>query len=308
MASPATASSSLTAPADREGKFTPVKVVLDEEEVGRAKETLVKDLTFTQVEQHFADPTQFGQKICLVSFIPSKGARPDKDNIYGMMKVRGVYATEDEANERAEFLIRNVDSYHEIFHCHVGRPFPITTSDAFSNEVKSIDIKKKTTEIISEDILTQKRNERQQVEEIKQKEKALLEESNRAQRDEPLDPFEVYITEQVKRAQLIWTYVETQKKMVQMKDSIAKATQAIQDADTEHPDFYEKYKERYYQARKEAGLPEDTSNENSFIKFLGLDLSEALAMGGTVIPPPPRSSPSESSLPSTESESKSVDA
>lgn len=277
------ATSSLAAPSDRDGKFTSIKTTLSEDEVVEAKETKVKDLRFAQVEQHFADPAQFGQKICLVSFIPSKGARPDKDNIYGMMKVRGVYATEEEANDRAEFLIRNVDSYHEIYHCHVGRPFPITTSDVFSDEVKSIDIKKKTTEIISEDILTQKRNERQQVEEIKQKEKALLEESNRAQRDEPLDPFEVYITEQVKRAQLIWTYVETQKKIGQMKDSIAKATKAIKDTDQDHPDFYEKYKDRYYQARKEAGLPEDTSNENSFIKFLGLDLSEALAMDGIKI-------------------------
>jgi hypothetical protein len=269
-------SSSLTAPADKQSKFQPVKVTLSDEEVQEAKNVLQKDIRFTQTEQHFADPPQFGQKICLVSFIPSKGAKPDKDNIYGMMKVRGVYATEDEANERAEFIIRNVDSYHEIYHCHVGRPFPITTSEAFSDEIKTIDIKKKTTDIISEDILTQKKNDRQQMEEIKQKEKALLEESKRAQKDEPQDPFEVYITEQVKRAQLIWTYVETKKKMETMKDNIHKATDAIKDFDTENPDFYEKYKQRYYEARKEAGLPEDDGNDNSFIKYLGLDLQQVL--------------------------------
>jgi hypothetical protein len=194
-----------------------------------------------------------------------------------MMKVRGVYATEDEANERAEFIIRNVDSYHEIYHCHVGRPFPITTSEAFSDEVKTIDIKQKTTDIISEDILSQKKNDRQQIDEIKQKEKALLEESKKAQNNEPADPFETYITEQVKRAQLIWTYVETQKKMETMKDNITKATKVIEDADAEHPDFFEKYKKRYYEARKEAGLPEEDGNDNSFIKYLGLDLKDALA-------------------------------
>jgi hypothetical protein len=269
-------SSSLTSPSDKSGKFQPVKVTFSEDEVQEAKSVLQKDIRFTQVEQHFADPPQFGQKICLVSFIPSKGAKPDKDNIYGMMKVRGIYATEDEANERAEFLIRNVDSYHEIYHCHVGRPFPITTSEAFSDEIKTIDIKQKTTDIISEDILTQKKNDRQQVEEIKQKEKALLEESKRAQKNEPADPFETYITEQVKRAQLIWTYVETRKKMATMKENIEKASSTIKEFDVDNPDFYEKYKKRYYEARKEAGLPEEDGNENSFIKFLGLDLKDVI--------------------------------
>lgn len=273
-----TTTSSLTAPADKEGKFQAVQTTLSDAEVEAAKDGLLKDIRWTQAERHFADPAQFGQTICLVSFVPSKGAKPDKDNIYGMMKVRGVYPTEEEANKRAEFLIREVDSLHEIYHCHVGRPFPITTSEIFSNEVKSIDVRQKATEIISEDILSQKRNDRKQVEEIKQREKALLEESKRAEKNEPIDPFESYITEQVKRAQLIWTYVETQKKMKTMKENIAKATETIEQADTEHPDFFERYKERYYQARKEAGLPEEDPNENSFIKYLGLDLKDVVAV------------------------------
>jgi hypothetical protein len=269
--------SSLTSPSDRTGKFVPMKAVLSDEEVDSGVKTLSKDIKFTQVERHFADPGQFGQKITLVSFIPSKGAKPDKDNIYGMMKVRGVYATEDEANERAEFLIRNVDSYHEIFHAYVGRPFPITTSEAFSDEIKQIDIRQKTTDIISEDILTQKKNERQQIEEIKTKEKKLLEESKKAERNEPLDDFEQYITEQVKRAQLIWTYVETTKKMEQMKESIATTTQTITDYDEKNPDYFSRYKERYYEARKEAGIPtDDNSDESSFIKYLGMDLKDVI--------------------------------
>lgn len=264
-------SSSLTSPADKTTKFVSKRIALSDEEVECAKSDLVKDIRYTQVEQHFSDPVQMGQNIALVSFIPSKGARPDKDNIYGMMKVRGVYATEDEANDRAEYIIRNVDSYHEIYHCYVGKPFPITTSEIYSGEIKSIDIRQKTTEIVSEDILSKKKQEKQQIEEIKQKEKLLLEESKRAQNDEPLDPFEQYITEQVKRAQLLWTYSETQKKIVQMKENIEKAKRVIQDIETEHPDYKDKYKQRYFEARKEAGLPDD-KDENSFIKYLGLDL------------------------------------
>lgn len=262
---------SLTSPSDKTGTFRSKKMTLDDEETDNAMKVLNKDIRFTQIEQHYADPSQFGQNICLVSFVPSKGATPDKDNIYGMMKVRGVYATEQEANERAEFLIRNVDSYHEIYHCHVGRPFPITTTDTYTNEVHTIDIRRKTTDIISEDILIKKKNEKQQMEEIKQREKKLLEESKRAQNDEPIDDFERYITEQVKKAQLIWTYVETKKKMVTMKESIEKAKDLIRKYDEEHPEYISQYKEKYYQARKEAGL-KDEDDDGSFIKYLGQDL------------------------------------
>lgn len=263
---------SLTSPADRTNKPYQAKQVepLTNEELNVAFPHLNKDLKFAQVDRYYADPFLQNQKITLVSFVPSKGAKPDKDNIYGMMKVRGVFATEEEANERAEFLIRNVDSYHEIYHAYVGRPFPVTTSEGFSKELKSIDIRKKTTELISEDILSKKAKEKKEMNEIQEREKKLLEESKRAMEGDPDDPFDIYITTQVKRAQLAWTYHETLKKMEQMKKSFLEAADIIRTMDTEHPDFIHKYKDKYMEARKESGIPED---HDSFIKYLGLDLA-----------------------------------
>jgi hypothetical protein len=275
-------SCSLTSPCDRTSEFASTRSTLSDEDVETGKKVLLHDIRFTQIEQHYADPPQMNQKICLVSFIPSKTAKPDKDGVFGFMKVRGVYATEDEANERAEFIIRNVDSYHHIFHANVGRPFPVTTSDIFCEEVKQIDIRKKATETISEDILSQKKKERQDLEEMKQREKALLEESDRAQRNEPLDDFETYITEQVKRAQLLWTYLETKKKMVQMRESIEKTSASLKEKEEANPDYFTRYKERYYQARKEAGLPSENTDE-SFLKYLGVDILDVPEAGQSVV-------------------------
>lgn len=271
-------SCSLTSPADRQQRFVASSQTIPASDVDVAKSVLLKDIRFLQIEKHFVDPPQYNQKIALVSFIPSKTAKPDKDGFYGFMKVRGVYGTEEEANERAEYLISNVDSYHEINHVHVGRPFPVTVAEGYAAEVKKVDVKKKATQVISEDILEKKRQEKQEIEEMKRREKALIEEGNKAQRDEPVvDDFDQYITEQVKRAQLIWTYVETKKKLQQMKESIHKVSEVIQEYDTTHPDFFGNYREKYYNARKEAGLPaESEGDENSFLKFLGLDLSDAL--------------------------------
>ena len=234
----------------------------------QAVETLNKDLTYVKVDRRYCDPPLTNQKIVLVSFTPSKTAKPDADNIYGMMKVRGVFATEQEANEYSEKLIREVDSLHEIYHAWVGRPFPVTTATGYEKELKSIDIRKKTVDMISEDILSRRRADEKELHEIQDKEKRLLEESKKAQNDEPLDPFDGYITEQVKRAQLIWTYKETQKKTLQIKDILKTSNKTIEELEEKNPDYLGRYREKYMKARRDAGIKDD---DDSFIKYLGID-------------------------------------
>jgi hypothetical protein len=56
-----------------------------------------------------------------------------------------------------------------------------------------------------------------------------------------------------------------------MKKSIVKSKEVIAAIEGENEDYQDKYKQRYYEARKEAGLPDDP-NEDSFIKYLGLDI------------------------------------
>lgn len=260
---------SLISPSDKQDNIRSKNNTFTDEEVEILHDKLNKDVRDLQVDKYYADPNQFGQNIALVSFIPSSGSKPDKDNIYGMMKVRGIYGTEEEANERAEFLIRNVDSYHEIFHCKVGRPFPITDSNEFANTVKSIDIRKKTTELISEDILNKKRQEKQEMMGIEEREKNLLEESKKAQAGEKMDIFDEYITMNIKRAQLLWTYKETQEKLKQMKESYLTSIERIKEIDIEHPEYKEQYKEKYMEARRQAGIPDE---KNSFVEYLALDI------------------------------------
>jgi hypothetical protein len=269
---------SLTSPSDRDPdkkKYTIKQLPpLSEEGASNAMEEL--NLTgfvdrFEKVERSYADPTIMNQKISLHSFIPSKNAKPDENGIFGMLKVRGTFATEDEANERAEYLIRNVDSYHSIFHGFVGRPFPITVTSDFSKEVERVELQKKTTEIISSDIKEKKRKERQDIEDVKEREQNLQEEVDR----ESNDPFEVYITLNVKKAQLVWTYKETQKKMDQMKESIIKTRKEIEELDEENNEFSEKYLDKYMQAREKSGIKDE--DDESFMKYLCKDVEEDLA-------------------------------
>ena len=270
--------SSLTSPADRVPQPAQVSynlgATLTEEDVKQAMaENNVTEFTrrFPKVEKFYADPVVHGQVYSLVSFVPSRGATPDKDGVFGMLKVRGTFATEDEAMLRAENLVRNVDSYHSIYHTYVGRPFPLAATNKYISDTVEIDIKKKVTEETSAQIRQKRDAERQTIKEIEEKEKELLADVEKKQ--EEIDPVDNYTELRVKKAQLSWTYLETLKKMNEMKANIIKAREELVQMDIDHPECRAEYMTRYKDARKKSGLPE---TDESFMKYLGDDLEADL--------------------------------
>jgi hypothetical protein len=263
---------SLTAPddRDRENRWRPDQSAnnLTEKEVNEAMSELnnvsfVKK--FPRVDRTYADPPPPMQQIGLISFTPAKGAQPDDKGVYGFAKLRGNYATMQEADQRAEFLIRNVDSYHQIYHTYVGRPFPITSSSSYSEETSEIDIRKAMTESVSNDVKQKKMDESKTIQEIKKREEALIADT----KQEDVDPYDEYITLKVKKAQISWTYLEHIKKIKEIKDIIIKTRSEIEKLEETNSEFKDKYYDKYMSARKESGF-KDTKEEmdNSFMKFL----------------------------------------
>lgn len=260
---------SLTDPCDKNPESDKYKVhrSLTDEEVERAmvsndNNSFVKN--FLKVERKYADPVDATQRIGLFSFLPAKGAKPNEKGIYGFAKLRGNYATDREASEKSEYLIRNVDSYHTIFHTYVGRPFPITTNTNFIDDINKIDIDKSLSESHNEHIKKQKDEEKKQLKEIEERRKALFEEPSR---DE--DPLEIYTTLKVKKAQLCWRYLELKKEMEKIKKIIIKSRDEIKKMDEEDKSYSENYLQKYNDARSEAGL--ENIDSNSFGRFLDED-------------------------------------
>lgn len=264
--------SSLTAPMDRNKeikfKLDHTTPPLTNEQTKKAVESLNCNshiTRFPKVERRFADPPLMNQAIGLVSFVPAKGATPNPQGVYGFAKLRGNFASELEANDQAERIIRSVDSYHKIYHTYVGRPFPITVSSEYSKDVSEVDMNREMKEAFAEDVKKKREKEQREIEEIKEREKLLLEDVKKAEED----PSDHYTTLMVKRAQLSWTYLETEKKMNQMVDLIARARREIAEIDEKDPTLRETYYNKYMDARKAANLPTDReSADQSFMKFL----------------------------------------
>ena len=220
---------------------------------------------FPRFEKFYADPQITNQTFGLVSFTPTKGATPDKDGIFGMLKVRGTFATEDEAMLRAEYIVRNVDSYNSILNVYVGRPFPLAATRQFIKDTTEVEVKKKITEETSGNIRSKRDEEKQTIKEIEERQKELLADVEKTEED----PYDLYTELMVKKAQLSWTYKETMRKMEEMKRSIIKAREDIARMKEENPDYHAQYMDKYLEARKKAGLPMDDA---SFIKYMAEDI------------------------------------
>ena len=262
---------SLTSPLDRDPsrtyKLTQGAPPLSEEEVKYGMEILNNNKfvkKFLRVERRYADPVEPLQRIGLISFVPAKGATPDANGFYGFAKLRGNYPTDEEASERAEFLIRNVDSYHQLYHAYVGRPFPLTTKSNFSDNISEIDIRKTMTESVSASIKSKKKSESQEISEIEDREKMLTEDTKN---EDDKDPIEHYTVLRVKKAQVTWTYLETKKKMEDMKNVIIKTRDEIENMEKESDTYAKDYFKKYCDARSDSGL-DNSSNQDTFMKFL----------------------------------------
>ena len=265
---------SLTAPEDRdrENKWRPEQGAADltEEEVTNAISALDNTAftrKFPRVDRTYADPPISLQTVGLISFTPAKGATPNENGVFGFAKLRGNYASELEAQQRAEHIIRKIDSYHQIYHTYVGRPFPITASSKYSAETDEIDIRKEMTASVSSSIKSKKKDESKELEEMKQREEALLAESRKDPED--VDPYDNYITLRVKKAQLSWTYLEHAKKMKEVKDIIIDTRKRVAELEEQDSEFKEKYYAKYVKAREDVGLDMDSEKAGqNFMKFL----------------------------------------
>ena len=128
-------------------------------------------------------------------------------------------------------------------------------------------MKKAITDSVSEDIRKKRIDEQKEIEEIKEREKVLLEDVKKNP-EEDLD--DRYVTLRVKLAQLRWTYSENSKKLNQMLGLMAKAQYEIEELDEKQPELMNKYFTKYMDARKQAGL--STQDDTTFIKYMIEDI------------------------------------
>ena len=249
------------------------KELRNDEELVAAKNVLINNqfLNFPRIVKSINDPIILNQEFGLFSFTPAHDVKPNKSGIYGVFKSRGNFATLEESQVYAEKLIRTQDSYNEIYTIRVGQCIPLTKKSELVEETEIIDLNKEVDSIVAKDVKEKRQKEKQEMKSIQEREQKLLKENAQIlSGDYAEDPLDRYIMMKVKKAQLLWTLVETRKRInKEIIPAILKTKSEIEEMDREYPEFDKQYYDRYISARESVGIQDrDKLNYSYFMKYL----------------------------------------
>jgi hypothetical protein len=236
---------------------------LTDEQTKEATTQLVNEsflkLEFPRVVRLRVDPDLSQQKLCVFSFVPSRGATPDKDGAFGVVKFRGAFSNVQEAEERCTYLIQNVDSYNENFITFVGKEFPLTRDPKYVEKTKEIDIRMKMDTVAKDDIKQRREAEKKEMDEMQERQKQLLADTTE-QKQISFDDLDYYTTLRTKKASLRMFQEECGKKLVDAQKSIKQTVEEIEKLDVSHPDYKAQYEEKYRKACEACNFNPDDKN------------------------------------------------
>jgi hypothetical protein len=231
--------------------------VLTKEEYEEAKKILLKNefskYKFPRSLKTRVDPPITGQTYSLHTFIPSPGATPDSDGVFGILKNRGNFPSREEADEHSEMLIRKIDSWNEIFIGFVGKEFPLTLKGDYCKDTKEVDVRNKLDEVALANLKKKREKDQKDLDDIKEREAKLLEET-KVDKMMAKDDIEYYTTLRVKFATLCHTIEDLEKRYRDANKLASEARDEIKKLNSEHADYSKQYIEKYTKALTDAGI------------------------------------------------------
>lgn len=253
-------------------EINPTKINLTsnvDENIEFEKEVVITS-TYARDRKTRTDPEVLGQTIGLVSFIPSKDAKPDSEGSFGVMKLRGNFQTALEAEKWCEMLIRDYDSYSINHFVFVGREYPLMDNNNIYNSLdKDEDLKDVISKVVKTYLkeIAEKREKEEKDMLERQSKLSLNKEQKRINTDKEEDKttIEYYTLLNVKRAYNLHQLNESDLTMKKSQLVIENTEKEIAQMEAEFADFKKEYLDRFIEAVKKAGTPEGS---DTFIKHM----------------------------------------
>lgn len=245
------------------------KPLSDEMTSAAVKDLVSHKLEYIKVNRRFVDPPMgyHEPRYALFSFIPSQ----DDPKIFGTAKIRGAFFTAEEANKRAEEIVRNVDSEHSIFTTLIGTPFPLVNT-GFSKDVEEINLDKlseETNEKLKIDEKSIKLEQQKDEERAKKKREEI--EAGEIEDDIKPEGIDQYILNRVKLAQFYDMQLKYKEKVSDMERRVDEVVGLLKQMYRENPEYETEYMEKYKESRRKAQIPE-TTDLDGFGKYMDLPI------------------------------------
>jgi len=258
-------------------KTDPNRPDLTDEELQAAKQSgqynnLFLKLDFPKTTKFNVDPSVPQQNYSLVSFVPSQGAMPDSNGYFGLIKIRGCFATQNEAEEHADMLLRKYDSFAEIQVGRVGKYLPLLGDmTPYTMETREIDIRKQVEDIVRAETRKRKEQEAREIDEVQQRQQKLTDKTHRAEEDESVSDLDFYIRLRNKKAQNAVAIDDWNKKIAEARVTIEKTKTDIEALDRKHPEFKRQFLAKYEEALAQVGAE---ASKNPLIAYMKADAEE----------------------------------
>lgn len=244
---------------------------LTDQQTVEAKSELINknfvSLSYPRTLKFRVDPRIPGQAIGLVSFVPSRGATPDPDGCFGVLKLRGNFPNVEESDNWSENLIRNYDSFAEIDMVYIGKDFPLMlNNDIYTATTREIDVRKKVDDVTKSALKAKKEDEEREIKEIQERQQRLLNPSNEEEKEKSLDDdLDYYIQLKVKKANAELVIDEADKKKAEALTVAEKTAEEISGLDEKYPSYKEQYMDKYQKALAAVGAD---MNKNPLIDYM----------------------------------------
>lgn len=227
-------------------------VELTEEQVEEAfKENVIR---FPRYEKLPVDPPLANQNFALFSFKflpkPVKG-------VYGFLKFRGSFPTEESWENHAKTIIRTVDSKHKIWPYKFGEWMPITTNEEFASDTLDVTQQEDMKRIYNQQETEEAKIARKDANDIRDRQKQLQDEALRKEVDKStLD----YYAQQVMRNEQVETWLDqVRQRKRQLLAALTATKEEMDRCLSEHPEYAEQVEDHIRAIKEDVGLDPNKS-------------------------------------------------
>lgn len=229
---------------------------LNDDQVDKAKDELLRkdfiNLEYPRTMKLGVDPPINSQVYGLYSFIPAKGAKPDLQGSFGVIKLRGCYPTVEEAERWADHIIRSIDTYAVIDMTWVGKPAPVMlNNEIYRGSTAEVDVRRVMDDTQRAELKAKREADLREQESIQRRHKELI--ADVSDEKQP-DDAETYTMMCVKRANALFAKENALKQLKEYDVLIEKMTKQLAEMDKQNPSLKEGVMKRYTDALASTGI------------------------------------------------------
>lgn len=228
---------------------------------------------YPRVVRSQADDPINNQVIGNVSFMLFKEPKKFRNGqpAYGFFKLRGNWASEEQARDQASKIIREKDSRYIILQAPVGHWVPITDQTAFCKDVH--DVKTSKDDMALHDTAKKEKMAEQKalMREIREREEELKQGGDIY--DDP-ESLTYYSMRRVTEMRLTESRDKQRNQLEALEETLRKVRKELKTLEQTHSEYKDQWIERYNEERRKGGIPDFIPSEKLFDEYESLKLED----------------------------------